>query len=181
MTSSRITSTNKSSKPRNPRSKGKAPRVSKPDPEVVGQLVLMLVRGVPADKARSAAVSELQLTAAKADAALAEAEASIVRAAAVDRQQELGLARSRLNDLYRTAMKHGEVKEARAVQKELIRLLALDNVEPAGLNEGESEAEQALAAIAAHLVPLGLAKPEYPLVEHARIAAEIVRERREPK
>ena len=39
----------------------------------------------------------------------------------------------------------------------------------------ESASEVELVDIASHLVPLGLAPADYPLEEHARIAADVVR------
>lgn len=86
-----------------------------------------------------------------------------------------------LRGLLTAAKRDGSIRDALSAQKEINKLLGLYADEPtegrgkAGA-KAASEAEKELDAIRAHLHPLKLAGETYPLREHARIAAERIRE-----
>ena len=66
-------------------------------------------------------------------------------------------------------------------QRELNRLLGLYTADVVASAGGEGDPEEAgrrLDLIAGYLFPLGLTDEAYPVEEHARVAAEIIRERR---
>jgi len=67
--------------------------------------------------------------------------------------------------------------KALAVQQEINRLTGLGagkaDEPPA---EGAAELREEPGAVAAYLVPLGLAEPDYPVREHARLAAQRIRD-----
>lgn len=139
-------------------------------------IVALMAGGMAGDELRQAAAS---LDAGDVDKLIAEARARLTLAATYNRDEELGLAIQRCDDVYRRAHKAGDLKTALAAQKEKAKLQHLYNARPdapAGGAPGETDADRELAAVAGHLFPLGLAAPDYPVSGHARIAAERIRE-----
>jgi hypothetical protein len=125
---------------------------------------------------------------ADARTALELAQAAIVRAAAFDRDKEVGRAYYRLVHLYHSADKADETRVALACQRELNALLGLyassSGVGGAlGSMQGEGMSGRLETAIRGYLLPLGLAGENVSLVEHVRIAAakllDLQAERRE--
>lgn len=148
--------------------------------EAIDKLVLMLVSGVSPEAAERAAVEKLGVAAKSAKKLLRQAQQAITRAADFNRQDEVGTAYLRLTDLYTRAIKTGDVKTALAAQRELNRLLAL-YTPPADEPDDTTttgDAAHELDLIRGHLLPLALAPDTYPLHEHARIAADLVRQSR---
>lgn len=154
-----------------------------PNREAVEKIVLLLVSGVSAEAAEAAAIHKLGVDADEAGPAVEAAKQKIANAAAFDRTAEAGTAYVRLQDIYSRAIKAQDTKTALAAQKELNRLLALyDPTQP--LDAGEdpteiAELRETLDAIREHLQPLKLAPDDYPLHEHARIAADLIRQTRD--
>jgi len=146
--------------------------------DTINQVVLMLVRGVTSSTAETECVEKLKLDAADAHSIVAEAEQRIAVAANYNLAREVGTAYLRLNALYAQALKLDDPKTALASQRELNRLLRLYDLRPEKGLTGEpaTDADRELAAVAAHLVPLGLVPDDHPLREHARVAAEAVRQ-----
>lgn len=110
-----------------------------------------------------------------------QARRKLTLAADYNRDEQLGTAVTRLNDIYARAIRAQDIKTGLVAQKELNKLLDLYRMTPehAGdATEGEDSGPQQaeLDAIRGHLLPLNLAEASYPLREHARIAAEIVRD-----
>jgi len=116
---------------------------------------------------------------------IAEARKRLTLAAEYNRDEMLGTALTRLNDLYsrciRTAGEGSGPNLAKAldVQREINRLTGL--YRPASLGSyavpGQpGEAAEELAAVGEHLFPLALAGDNYPLREHARLAAQRIAE-----
>jgi hypothetical protein len=171
------------SSPRTSKKRSKPPAKPKVDPAVRERLVLVLIAGASDDQALELATTRLELKPAAAAAALDAAKQAIVAAAEVDRRRELALAKLRLEELIAKAKEAGELKTQLAGIRELSKLLALYDaagVEALAEKEGEqTDAERELAAVAGHLLPLELAKPSYPVAEHARIAADWIRRNRE--
>jgi len=151
---------------------------SKPRDPDLDKIVLLLVTGVDAKSAREAATSKLGIPKARAVRLIAEAAAAIQTAADYHRDHEIGTAYIRLNDLYVRSLRINDTKTALAAQRELNRLLRLYDV--SSDDAPETDAESTIALIASHLLPLGLATESYPLPEHARLAADIVRRTQEP-
>jgi hypothetical protein len=156
--------------------------------EAVDKVVLLLVSGVSAEAAEVACLEKLKLTRADAKAAIIDARRRITIAADYNRTEEIGTAYIRLHDLYKRSLNVQDVKTALAAQKELNKLLDLytalraDELEEA--TEGEMGergiAAAELAAVREHLLPLELAPEDYPIAEHARIAADLIRKRHDP-
>ena len=110
---------------------------------------------------------------------LVEVNRRLLAVADVDRELELGIAIVRTDMIFRKATVDGDNKTALAAQRELNRLLGLyRDGEQAGAKGGDmvgaAEALATLNMVAAHLLPLGLAPADYPIQEHARIAADRV-------
>jgi len=139
--------------------------------------VLMLVDGYSRSEAITACVEKLGLSQEEAEATVGSAVRQITISAALDRDAEIGIAYKRLNSLYDQANTAKETNVALAVQRELNKLIGLYRVDPAdaGLGAADSGDHETLVTIRAHLLPLALASAEYPIEEHARLAAVIVR------
>jgi len=147
----------------------------RPAEEVFDKIVLLLVSGL----ARSAiveAIGKLGLFGDLATSAIAEAQMLIQIAAHWDRNEQLGTAMVRLNDIYRRALAVQDAKTALAVQRELNRLLDLYQSprEPPEKEVTDPDREEkALAEIQAakaYLTPLRLGDEKTPLVELCRLA-----------
>lgn len=141
------------------------------------QVVLLLVGGISLDAIRAQARRQ-GVSAARMRRLVAGARKKLAGSAGVARDEYLGKSVIRLEDLYSKAMAAKDVKSALQAQRELNRLLSLhkeqDSVEKS-LGEG-SEAQQRLDLIQAYLLPLGLIPAEYPVEEHARVAADVIRQ-----
>jgi hypothetical protein len=113
---------------------------------------------------------------AAAASAIAEARLRILIAARWQRDEQLGTALVRLNDIYRRALSAQDAKTALAVQKELNRLLDLYRpaAKPPPAAPGDRPSSPAavdeMAAARAHLAPLGLGNESTPLAELCRLA-----------
>lgn len=157
--------------------------MTRPDENAaIGKVVLLMVKGVSGDNLTKICMSRLGMEQHEADEVIANARRKLTRAADYNRDEQLGTAVARLNEIFASAFQGEDPKTALAAQKELNKLLDLYNQPPAGPEgaEGGSESDGELAAIAAHLLPLTLAADDYPLREHARIAAEEIRKGRAP-
>jgi len=134
---------------------------------------LMLVSGLSIEAVRSAAIARLRMDPAEADAAIHEARLRLTLAADYHRDEQLGLAISRLNECYAKSLASGDLKTCVQVQRELNRLLRL--YEQPMPTDTDGEPPEVVEA-RAHLANLGLGGPDTPLPELARLAAqEIVR------
>lgn len=140
------------------------------------QAVLLLVSGLTREAAEEAAITRGGLTTRKARAIVKKAHERITLAADYSRRAETGRAVMRLNDIYARSVKNGDTRTALSAQRELNRLLGLDTNQP---DTDENPVDDQLQKIAAHLIPLGLAPETYPLHEHARIAADRIRQTEE--
>lgn len=140
--------------------------------------VLLLIGGM---SAASAAAYCQQFGGVDLDTAhkiVARARRQITQAADYVRDEQLGKAISRLEDLFAKATSAKDHGAALRTQREIHKLLGLY---PTGATAGGDSADareelsERLDLIAQHLLPLNLADERYPLEEHARIAAEKLR------
>lgn len=139
---------------------------------IIDQVALLIVSGLPAAEL-PAAVEALGASKRRTKNIIDAARERIVQAASVDRIAAIGKAIVRLEDLYSRALKASDLRTALAAEKELNRLLDLKRQPPKKV-AGNDELE----AIARHLLSLALADSEHPLREHARLAAELIRNSR---
>ena len=147
------------------------------DQEVIDKLVLMLVSGVSIAAAQQSAIDKLGLSESRAKRLLKRAQTAITRAADFSRDEEIGVAYHRINDLYSRSVKAQDVKTALAAQRELNRLMALyEQPTEETTHEIDETSKTELELIAQHLLPLGIAPDGYPLHEVARIAADRLRQ-----
>jgi hypothetical protein len=111
--------------------------------------------------------------------AIVEAKRRITVAADYNRDQQIGLAINRCNDLYSRSYKEQDYKTALAAQREYNRLLALYALpvddDPTANNQ---ETEKQIVEARAHLDPLELAPRDYPLSELCRVVASKFRDYR---
>lgn len=140
------------------------------------RIVLLLVNGMSVEAAEGFAVqSGADLETARR--VVAEARKRITVAADYTRDEQIGRAVMRLDDLYAKSIAGQDTRTALQAQRELNRLLDLyagsSRAEGAGVDA--SELRRQLDLIAGYLLPLKLAEEHYPVEEHARMAAEVIR------
>ena len=153
-------------------------RGSKPaKADLVNQAVVLLVNG----KSPDGVADSLQPSATSAEAKkiVQLARERIAQAADTNRVEESGRAKMRLVDLYQQSEKVGMPQVALQAVKERNKLLDLYPRDADADDPGhQGELAGALAGIADHLKPLGLLPEDMPLVEHARVAAELINRNR---
>jgi len=141
------------------------------------RVVLLLINGMSINAAETFCVQQgADLDEAKR--IVAEARKRITVAADYTRDEQFGRAIMRLEDLYAKSIAAQDVRTALQAQRELNRLLCLYTPrEDTGTPGGEDQAviRRQLELIAGYLLPLQLAEPQYPVEEHARLAADVIR------
>jgi len=149
-------------------------------PHILDAVIRLLISGVTEPAILHACSEKFSLDAAAAERALAEGRRRITLAADYHRDQELGTAISRLNNLYSESIRLHDVRTALQAQRELNRLMDLYSLPaetPAGADLVQAAAD--LVAARAHLLPLRLAAADAPLPEHARLAVARILELQE--
>jgi len=140
--------------------------------------VLLLINGMSAQAAESFCLSQGQ-DAASARETVAAARKRITVAADYTRDEQIGRAVMRLDDLYAKSIAAQDIRTALQAQRELNRLLDLyAGNAPVPAADGDDDASalrRRLDLIAAYLLPLNLAAQSYPVEEHARVAAQTIR------
>lgn len=149
------------------------------DQALQDRVVLLLTNGMSLEAATAYCVREAG-DAVSAERIVADARKRITVAADFARDERLGQAVMRLDDLYAKSIAGHDTRTALQAQRELNRLLGLyseaESDPPNGNISGNSDgAEQRLDLIGRYLLPLGLADQRYPVEEHARLAAETIR------
>jgi len=144
--------------------------------DTLEKIVLLIVGGLSRAEVSRAAVEKLGVTHEEAELLVSRAADSIRQAASFNREHEIGTAIHRLNDIYTRSVREKDTRTAMAAQRELNRLMRLYDPPPADEqgNDGRESIEE-LGIVRSHLLPLGLAPDTYPIHEHARLAAQIVR------
>jgi hypothetical protein len=124
-----------------------------------------------------ACIDKLGIPAASVNRVLAAARRKITLAADYARDQEIGKALARYNNLYERAVAMQDVKSALAAAKETCRLLGLNRKPEVNIAKDAGDGDEAarIRLCEDHLHPLGLAPREHPLEEHARLAAQAIR------
>jgi len=145
----------------------------------IERVLLWMISGMAPASLENAIISKLRVDPTHVKGLISEARKRLTLAAEYNRDEMLGTALSRLNDLYARCFLGDGVNLAKAldVQKEINRLAGLYRGPGTTQSDGgTSEADAELAAIADYLFPLELTSPDYPIREHARLAAQRVRE-----
>jgi hypothetical protein len=142
------------------------------------RVVLLLANGMTVEAAEAYCVRQGSMDSGAAALLVAEARQRITVAADYARDEQLGKAVMRLDDLYAKSIAAKDTRTALQAQRELNRLLGLyaaaDAAAAAG-DSGDDDAARRLELVAAYLLPLNLTDERYPVEEHARIAAETIR------
>src|SRR5450759_3600171 len=145
----------------------------------IERVLLWMVSGMSDADLATACVAKLDVDPAQVKAIIAETRKRLTLAAEYNRDELLGTALTRLNDLYSRCIRAGKddagpnLAKALDVQREINRLTGLYRQNSlAGLDSGSSEASEELEAVGEHLLGLNLASSAYPLREHARLAAQ---------
>ena len=141
------------------------------------RVVLLLVNGMSAESAESFAIQ----SGADPDEArqtVADARKRITVAADYTRDEQIGRAVMRLDDLYAKSIAGQDIRTALQAQRELNRLLDLyagSSPAEGGAGHDAAELRRQVELIASYLLPLCVADEQYPVEEHARVAAELIR------
>lgn len=147
-------------------------------PSVIDKIVLLRISGMVHSDLVDTCRTKMNLSDDVMEQAIAEANLRISQAAAFSRQEQIGTALQRLNDLYSRAYRASDIKTCAMIQKELNKLYRLYETPveaPTGDDSDDAENAETIAVIRSHLLPLELADVGVPIQEHARIAADIVR------
>lgn len=110
---------------------------------------------------------------------LEAARARLSKAAELDAVAEYGAAISRFKYIFSLSKAAGDLASMNTAGKEINKLLSVYpaiKAEEAADGVSSTREGQELEAIAAHLLPLGLASAQYPISGHARIAADRIHE-----
>ncbi len=143
----------------------------------IQQVILWMVSGLSEKGLRDAAEGKLGLGPSEVPELLAEARRRLTVAAEYNRDEMIGTALTRLNDIYGRCVRSEDWAKALQAQKEINRLADLYAKQaPEDVAGGGEDGSGELEGIAQHLLPLGLLSEEYPLSEHARVAAERIRD-----
>ena len=142
----------------------------------IEKVVIWLVNGLTVEQAIDRCRKEFGLQPSQAKRAVSEARKRLTLAADYTRVEQLGSAITRLQNLYAVAIEGGDIRTALQAQKELNKLMNLyRHVEFE--SDGE-EYKHRLRTVERYLLPLELTDADAPIEEHARIAANIIRETR---
>ncbi len=149
----------------------------------IERVLLWMVSGLAGADLETACVAKLDVDPASVKAVVAEARKRLTLAAEYNRDELLGTALTRLNDLYSRCIRAGadgngpNLAKALDVQREINRLTGLyRSASLAGVVGCASETDEELEAVGEYLLPLALAGEGYPLREHARLAAQRITE-----
>lgn len=148
----------------------------------IERVLLWMVSGLTGPDLETACVGKLDVDPSQVKAVVAEARKRLTLAAEYNRDELLGTALTRLNDLYSRCIRAGadgngpNLAKALDVQREINRLTGLYRQPSlAGLDSGGEAAEE-LQAVGEYLLALALTSESYPLREHARLAAQRIAE-----
>ena len=142
------------------------------------RLVLLLTNGMSIEAAEGYCIRQGGLDLDAARRTVADARQRITVAADYARDEQLGKAVMRLDDLYAKSIAAQDTRTALQAQRELNRLLGLYHPKEPTDGEAADDAQDALRRlelIASYLLPLKLTDERYPVEEHARLAAERLR------
>jgi hypothetical protein len=149
----------------------------------IDRVLLWMVSGLSGADLETACVAKLDVDPTGVKAVIAEARKRLTLAAEYNRDEMLGTALTRLNDIYGRCIRAGgaegsgpNLAKALDVQREINRLAGLYRQPSMATESGSSEASEELEAVGEYLFPLALAGENYPLREHARLAAQRIAE-----
>ena len=149
---------------------------------VIDRVLLWMISGLSGGDLVNACIAKLNVDPAQVKGVIDEARKRLTVAADYNRDELLGTALTRLNDLYARCIRqvadgNPNLGKALDVQREINRLVGLyKQPSVAAATGGGGEGADELAAVAEHLLPLALADETLPLREHARLAAQRIRE-----
>ena len=140
------------------------------------RVVLLLTNGMSVEAAEGYCIKQGTLDPEAARRLVSEARQRITIAADFARDEQLGKAVMRLDDLYAKSIAAHDTRTALQAQREINRLMGLyASADVVGAAEGDDDAARRLELVASYLLPLNLTDERYPVEEHARIASEIIR------
>ena len=138
--------------------------------------VLLLINGMSVNAAETFCIQQ-GADADEAKRIVGEARKRITVAADYARDEQFGRAIMRLEDIYAKSVAAQDTRTALQAQRELNRLLSLYGPRGDGTPGGGEDAvkRKQIELIEGYLLPLALTDPSYPIEEHVRIAADMIR------
>ena len=92
---------------------------------MIDKVVLLMVTGLSPEDLKTACIAKLSIPTEEVDAVINEARRRITVAADYNRDEQLGTAISRLNDIYSRSIRGKDIKTALTAQRELNKLMDL--------------------------------------------------------
>ena len=149
------------------------------DSDKLGRVVLLLTSGFTPEKALQYCMTHIDMSEEEARECVEQARRRITVAADYARDEQIGIAISRINDIFTKATSAKDIKTALQAQRELNKLMDLYvKKEGSGDSGDDSEYARVIALIEKYILPLKLIDESYPIEEHVRVAAGIVRQAR---
>jgi len=140
--------------------------------EALDAVVALLVRGYRTEQIAATMRTEGVLAPQSTARYIAEARRLVTLSADYVRDEELGRAIRRLNDIYSEAVTAKELKIRLDAVKELSRLMRLSDAGDPDGDGPSTDANTDLAAIREHLEPLQLGPAGLPVVDLVRLAVD---------
>ena len=141
------------------------------------KIVLLLTNGMSVEAAEGFCIRQGQ-DSDTARRTVADARQRITVAADYARDEQLGKAVMRVDDLYAKSIAGQDTRTALQAQREFNRLLGLYWADGTPAETATTDAQDVvrrLELIASYLIPLKLTDERYPVEEHARLAADRIR------
>lgn len=146
------------------------------EPETLDKIILLLISGLTAETVLATCQNQFQLEPKTATVAIRKAKKKIFLAAKYNPAEQIGVAITRLNSLYKQSLRVQDVKTALAAQKELNKLM--DLYVSTGAQQPQTAAaghDETIERVRMHLESLGLGTASDSVEELARrAAAEII-------
>jgi len=145
------------------------------DSSFCDKVVLLLTSGTSLGRVEQFCTAQ-GLSAEDTVKVIEQAREKITLAADYSREEQLGEAIAQLKDLYSKSILAKDPRTALQARRELNRLMDLYGDNDEGADIGDGEAAKVIELIEGYLLPLELTDSDYPIQEHARVAADIIRQ-----
>ncbi|OHB51750.1 MAG: hypothetical protein A2Y12_01305 [Planctomycetes bacterium GWF2_42_9] len=139
-------------------------------------IVLLLTQGITVERAVDYCVKRFSVNLEEAEKLVEQARRKITVAAEYVKEEQLGTAITRLNDLYSKSINDKDIKTALQAQRELNRLMGLYSDAPQDADADDGQAARRLELISNYILPLKLTDEKFPIEEHVRVAADYLRQ-----
>jgi hypothetical protein len=149
--------------------------MAEPKNDKIDTVLLLLTQGAAIEKVKTYCINTLRMSDDDAATTISEARKKLTLAADYVRDEQLGTAITRFNDLYSKAISERDFKTALQAQDKLCKLMGLFNSNKDNNGNDNDDSARRLELIEQYILPLKLTSENYPVEEHVRVAAEYLR------